>query len=85
VAFLDSDDLWTQDKLAVQLDALTAGHEHRWSYSRFEHIDQDGALRNSLRLRPVHRAWLLALAKALTQPMIPDRLIARHYAWRSKP
>jgi glycosyltransferase involved in cell wall biosynthesis len=40
------------------------------------------ALRDALRLRGVHRAWCLSLAKALLRPMIPDRAMSRYYHWR---
>ena len=42
VAFLDSDDLWHPDKLAVQMDALSAASECRWSFTYFDRIDEWG-------------------------------------------
>jgi GT2 family glycosyltransferase len=42
VAFLDSDDLWLPNKLAVQLEALDRAIGYRWSYPLFEHVDANG-------------------------------------------
>lgn len=42
LCFLDSDDLWLPDKLAVQVTA-TARAGRCWSYTRYEHIDERGA------------------------------------------
>jgi glycosyltransferase involved in cell wall biosynthesis len=41
VAFLDSDDLWTPQKLARQIEALRARGACRWSYTGVSHIDGD--------------------------------------------
>ncbi|HKT29176.1 glycosyltransferase family 2 protein [Dyella sp.] len=42
LAFLDSDDQWRPAKLAVQLDALRASPDCRWSYTAVDLIDADG-------------------------------------------
>jgi glycosyltransferase involved in cell wall biosynthesis len=42
VAFLDSDDLWVPRKLQVQLTALRARPDRRWSYSALVRIDSAG-------------------------------------------
>ncbi len=42
VAFIDSDDAWTSDKLARQLAALAAAPGRRWSYTACLHIDERG-------------------------------------------
>ena len=42
VAFLDSDDLWTPDKLARQVAQLDSGVAGQWSYTDFICIDERG-------------------------------------------
>jgi glycosyltransferase involved in cell wall biosynthesis len=42
VAFLDDDDLWLPEKLALQLARLQAEPRCGWSYTGFEHIDAEG-------------------------------------------
>src|SRR5262245_27685902 len=41
VAFIDSDDEWLPDKLAIQLAAL-AKSGRRWGYTRFQLMDAEG-------------------------------------------
>lgn len=41
VAFLDSDDLWLPDKLALQLQRLAASPSCRWSYTGYSLVDAD--------------------------------------------
>jgi glycosyltransferase involved in cell wall biosynthesis len=48
VAFLDSDDVWTGEKLALQLAALKGHPEARWCYTGCAPIDAEG--------RPLQRA-----------------------------
>jgi glycosyltransferase involved in cell wall biosynthesis len=43
IAFLDSDDVWLPEKIERQIEALRASPECRWSYTRFDHIDENGA------------------------------------------
>ena len=42
IAFLDSDDLWMAEKLAVQLALLRQHETARWSYTHYERIDHAG-------------------------------------------
>lgn len=44
LAFLDSDDLWSPEKLRRQM-AVLAGSQARWSYTDFAIVDQNGATR----------------------------------------
>lgn len=55
LAFLDSDDLWTKDKLAIQLDAMAAAPRRRWSYSRIQRIDAAGAPASEAGVQPWRR------------------------------
>lgn len=59
LAFLDSDDLWTPDKLARQRDALRARPGCRWSYTGFTRIGPDGAeLAAHARNAPPADGWI---------------------------
>jgi glycosyltransferase involved in cell wall biosynthesis len=42
VAFLDSDDLWQERKLEVQLAALRTRSPCQWSYTAFTNVDEHG-------------------------------------------
>lgn len=42
VAFLDSDDVWLPEKLAMQVAGLRAQSRCRWSYTFFRRINDDG-------------------------------------------
>lgn len=42
IAFLDSDDLWTSDKLAKQI-AFMEDNDYHFSYTEYEEIDENGA------------------------------------------
>jgi glycosyltransferase involved in cell wall biosynthesis len=54
LAFVDSDDLWLPDKLAVQLAAMRADPALGWSYGPIERIDGHGGPVDSNRYKP----WL---------------------------
>jgi len=53
VAFIDSDDLWEPDKLALQLEALSRESDCRWCYSGFVRIEPSGAVLQE----EAHRPW----------------------------
>ena len=42
LAFLDSDDVWLPEKLAVQVEDLLAHPECGWSYTGYVHMDEQG-------------------------------------------
>jgi glycosyltransferase involved in cell wall biosynthesis len=42
IAFLDSDDVWTPDKLQMQLSRLSSVGGFQWSYTAFSLIDGEG-------------------------------------------
>lgn len=44
VAFLDSDDQWTDDKLRSQLALMQSAPARRWSYTDVRRVDPDGNL-----------------------------------------
>ena len=43
IAFLDSDDLWVQEKLSTQL-SLMIENDWKFTYSKYQKIDEDGKL-----------------------------------------
>jgi glycosyltransferase involved in cell wall biosynthesis len=75
VAFLDSDDVWAANKLAIQVDALER-RRARWSYTACERIDADG--RRIAEMADVARvprdgaifAALLELRAAIAMPSV---------------
>jgi glycosyltransferase involved in cell wall biosynthesis len=54
VAFLDSDDLWTADKLVLQLALLQSRPDCQWSYSAFVRVD----VGNQVLAEESRRRWL---------------------------
>lgn len=48
VAFLDSDDLWHEDKLRVQVELLDRHPEVGWSFCGYESFDENGPLRRNV-------------------------------------
>jgi glycosyltransferase involved in cell wall biosynthesis len=54
VAFLDSDDIWLPQKLALQLEALRARRHCGWSYSAFTKVDAS----DQVQPEETSRKWL---------------------------
>lgn len=48
VAFLDSDDLWHEDKLRLQVEALEQHPHAGWSFCGYESFNEQGPLRRNL-------------------------------------
>lgn len=61
VAFLDSDDVWEPDKLAVQLAAHRERPEYRWSYTALTRMDRDGRVIRDAQIEPWRpvEGWIL--------------------------
>jgi glycosyltransferase involved in cell wall biosynthesis len=76
IAFLDSDDLWAPEKLAIQLEHLASNPTRRWSCTAVSFIDGRG-LPTAQRAGPPYRAqsgWilegLLRFTAAATMPTL---------------
>lgn len=61
LCFLDSDDVWLQRKLEVQL-TQAARHPGTWSYTRYEHMDERGR-----RIPPRSGEWRAASGRIAMQ------------------
>src|SRR3974390_151623 len=62
IAFLDSDDVWMPQKLALQLASLQTHPERGWSDTAFALIDESGQLLSGGRARrwwPAADGWIL--------------------------
>jgi glycosyltransferase involved in cell wall biosynthesis len=76
VAFLDSDDVWTPGKLAMQVSALQERKGARWCYSACGRIDANGATLPKKNARPIVRpeGWifeqLLTLQIGIAMPTV---------------
>lgn len=61
VAFLDSDDVWMPEKLALQVASLESHPDRGWSHTAFAVIDHSGNLLAGARARcwPAKEGWIL--------------------------
>jgi glycosyltransferase involved in cell wall biosynthesis len=61
LAFLDSDDVWLPEKLALQVADFLAHPECRWSYTAYVHMDEQGRGAQWRNGRPwvPYRGWIL--------------------------
>ena len=61
VAFLDSDDVWLPDKLAIQIASLRRHPHRKWSYTSFTLVDGSGApiASSGTQCRPASSGWIL--------------------------
>jgi len=80
VAFLDSDDLWTPNKLQIQIASLRRGGGDRWGYTRFVLVDESGNPTDWQRSRswPVPGGWIFdTLVKSETVIAVPSVVVSR--------
>jgi glycosyltransferase involved in cell wall biosynthesis len=80
IAFLDSDDVWVPEKLALQVASLQSRPERGWSHTAFAVIDDSGNLLTGARARwwPATEGWILAsLIKMETVIAIPSVMVRR--------
>lgn len=80
VAFLDSDDVWLPEKLAVQVASLRSHPERGWSHTAFAVMDESGELLRGARSRwwPAAEGWILeSLIKMETVIAIPSVMVRR--------
>lgn len=80
VAFLDSDDLWLPEKLALQLQRLAMHPACRWSYTGYSFVDTDDKPlpeRWDLLHRPVSGHVLEHILRSGITPAIPTILVQR--------
>jgi glycosyltransferase involved in cell wall biosynthesis len=61
IAFLDSDDVWLPEKLALQVASLRSHPERGWSHTAFAVVDESGELLTGSRARwwPAVEGWIL--------------------------
>jgi glycosyltransferase involved in cell wall biosynthesis len=81
IAFLDSDDIWLPDKLALQVASLRSHPERGWSHTAFSVIDDSGNLLTGERARswPATEGWILErLIKMEIVIAIPSVIVRRH-------
>ncbi|HET9820069.1 MAG TPA: glycosyltransferase family 2 protein [Rhodanobacteraceae bacterium] len=80
VAFLDSDDLWLPEKLALQLNRLATHATCRWSCTGYSFVDADERPlpeRSSLLHRPVSGHILESILKFEVVPSIVTTIVQR--------
>jgi glycosyltransferase involved in cell wall biosynthesis len=81
IAFLDSDDVWRPEKLAVQVGSLERHRARGWSHTAFAAIDESGRLITGGRARwwwPAAEGWVLeSLIKMETVIAISSVIVRR--------
>jgi glycosyltransferase involved in cell wall biosynthesis len=80
IAFLDSDDVWLPQKLALQIASLRSHPQRGWSHTAFTVIDDSGNLLTGTRARwwPAAEGWILdRLIKMETVIAIPSVVVRR--------
>lgn len=79
IAFLDSDDVWLPEKLALQIASLRAHPERGWSHTAFAVIDESGDLLRGARARwwPAVEGWILESLIKMEPVIATSSLIVR--------
>jgi glycosyltransferase involved in cell wall biosynthesis len=80
IAFLDSDDVWLPEKLALQVASLRSHPQRGWSHTAFALIDDSGELLTGERARrwPAATGWVLeSLIRMETVIAIASVLVRR--------
>ena len=79
IAFLDSDDVWLPEKLALQVASLRSHRERGWSHTAFAVIDASGELLGGARSRwwPAADGWILESLIKMETVIATSSLIVR--------
>jgi glycosyltransferase involved in cell wall biosynthesis len=79
IAFLDSDDVWLPEKLALQVASLDSHPERGWSHTAFTVIDDSGELLRGARSRwwPAAGGWILERLIKMETVIATSSLIVR--------
>jgi glycosyltransferase involved in cell wall biosynthesis len=79
IAFLDSDDIWLPEKLALQVESLRSHPQRGWSHTAFAVVDESGELLtgSSARWWPSVQGWILERWIKLEFSIAPSSVIVR--------
>jgi glycosyltransferase involved in cell wall biosynthesis len=79
IAFLDSDDVWLPEKLALQVASLRSHPQRGWSHTAFAVIDESGELLRGARARwwPAVEGWILESLIKMEPVIATSSLIVR--------
>jgi glycosyltransferase involved in cell wall biosynthesis len=79
IAFLDSDDVWLPEKLALQVESLRSHPQRGWSHTAFTVIDESGELLSGARSRwwPAVDGWILESLIKMEPVIAMSSLIVR--------
>jgi glycosyltransferase involved in cell wall biosynthesis len=77
IAFLDSDDVWLPEKLALQIASLRSHPERGWSDTAFAVIDESGEPLRASRWWPAADGWILESLIEMETVIATSSLIVR--------
>ena len=79
IAFLDSDDVWLPEKLALQVASLRSRPQRGWGHTAFTVIDESGELLSGARARwwPAVDGWILESLIKMEPVIAMSSLIVR--------